>query len=100
MSLRASRWRRGGSERRDVPHRRDGGGGFSAGLQTEAAQSVSVYLSAPRLKSVCVDELRRLQGRAGEPGGEDEYVEGSSSLGDLYGHQEVSFKASLWNLFF
>lgn len=41
FSIRASRWRRGGFERWDVSHRYDGGHRLSAGLQTEATQSVS-----------------------------------------------------------
>ena len=31
-----------------------------------------------------------VQGRTGEPGGEDEYVEGGSSFRDIYGSEEVS----------
>lgn len=41
FSIRASRWRRGGFERWDVSHWYDGGRRLSAGLQTEATQSVS-----------------------------------------------------------
>lgn len=39
--VRASRWRGGGSECWHVPHWYDGGSRLSAGLQTEATQSVS-----------------------------------------------------------
>lgn len=41
LPIRASRWRCGGFERWDVSHRYDSGCRLSAGLQTEATQSVS-----------------------------------------------------------